>query len=137
MKRIAFLMIALFMIGGVVMAQGQRGEHKKMTPAERAEKMTERMVKEYSLNDVQKKQLLEVNLARCEKMDTRMSMRPDVNGKKDGKKAPQMTKEEREKMRAEMKNANDEYNAQLQKIMTEEKQSEREQRMKEGRRDRK
>ena len=43
MKRIAFLMIALFMIGGVVMAQGQRGEHKKMTPAERAEKMTERM----------------------------------------------------------------------------------------------
>ena len=37
MKRIAFLMIALFMIGGVVMAQGQRGEHKKMTPAERAE----------------------------------------------------------------------------------------------------
>lgn len=137
MKRIAFLMIALFMIGGVVMAQGQRGEHKKMTPAERAEKMTERMVKEYSLNDVQKKQLLEVNLARCEKMDTRMSMRPDVNGKKDGKKAPQMTKEEREKMRAEMKNANDEYNAQLQKIMTEEKQSEREQRMKEGRRERK
>lgn len=67
MKRIAFLMIALFMIGGVVMAQGQRGEHKKMTPAERAEKMTERMVKEYSLNDAQKKQLLEVNLARCEK----------------------------------------------------------------------
>lgn len=38
-----------------------------MTPAERAEKMTERMVKEYSLNDAQKKQLLEVNLARCEK----------------------------------------------------------------------
>ena len=144
MKRIAFLMIALFMIGGVVMAQGQRGEHKKMTPAERAEKMTERMVKEYSLNDAQKKQLLEVNQARCEKMDARMSMRPDVNGKKDGKKAPQMTKEEREKMRAEMKNANDEYNAQLQKIMTEEqyasytkKQSEREQRMKEGRRERK
>ena len=55
MKRIAFLMIALFMIGGVVMAQGQRGEHKKMTPAERAEKMTERMVKEYSLNDAQSK----------------------------------------------------------------------------------
>lgn len=144
MKRIAFLMIALFMIGGVVMAQGQHGEHKKMTPAERAEKMTERMVKEYSLNDTQKKQLLEVNLAQCEKMDARMFMRPDGNGKKDGKKAPQMTKEEREKMRAEMKNANDEYNAQLQKIMTEEqyasytkKQSEREQRMKEGRRERK
>ena len=88
MKRIAFLMIALFMIGGVVMAQGQRGEHKKMTPAERAEKMTERMVKEYSLNDAQKKQLLEVNLARCEKMDARMSMRPDVWKERREKSSP-------------------------------------------------
>ena len=54
MKRIAFLMIALFMIGGVVMAQGQRGEHKKMTPAERAVKMTDRVVLEYAGSDAQK-----------------------------------------------------------------------------------
>lgn len=144
MKRIAFLMIALFMIGGVAMAQGQRGEHKKMTPAERAEKMTERMVKEYSLNDTQKKQLQELNLTQCEKMDARMSsMRPHKDGKKEDEKAPKMTKEEREKMRAEMKTAGDEYNAQLQKIMTKEqyaaytkKQAEREQRMKDGRKQR-
>ena len=81
MKRIAFLMIALFMIGGVVMAQGQRGEHKKMTPAERAEKMTERMVKEYSLNDAQKKQLLEVNLARCKWKERREKSSPDDKGR--------------------------------------------------------
>ena len=63
MKRIVFLKVTLFLMGSVVMAQGQRGEHKKMTPKERAEQMTERMVKEYSLNDTQKKQLFEVNLA--------------------------------------------------------------------------
>ncbi|WP_455587070.1 DUF4890 domain-containing protein [Bacteroides sp.] len=144
MKRIAFFMVTLFLMGSMAMAQGQRGEHKKMTPKERAERMTERMAKEYSLNDTQKKQLLELNLAQSEKMGDRMSMRPNKGGKKDGKKAPEMTKEQREKMRAERKAANDEYNAQLQKIMTKEqydsyikKQAEREQRMKEGRRQKK
>ena len=82
MKRIVFLMVTLFLMGSVVMAQGQRGEHKKMTPKERAEQMTERMVKEYSLNDTQKKQLFEVNLAQCEKMGDRASMRPQRDGKK-------------------------------------------------------
>lgn len=144
MKRIAFFMVTLFLMGSMAMAQGQRGEHKKMTPKERAERMTERMAKEYSLNDTQKKQLLELNLAQSEKMGDRMSMRPNKGGKKDGKKAPEMTKEQREKMRAERKAANEEYNAQLQKIMTKEqydsyikKQAEREQRMKEGRRQKK
>ena len=133
MKRIVFLMVTLFLMGSVVMAQGQRGEHKKMTPKERAEQMTERMVKEYSLNDTQKKQLFEVNLAQCEKMGDRASMRPQ----RDGKKAP-------EKMRAEMKANSEAYNAQLQKIMTKDqyasytkKQAEREQRMKDGRRQKK
>lgn len=145
MKRIAFLMVALLMMGGItVMAQGHRGDHKRMTPQERAEEMTERMVKEYSLNDTQKAQLLELNLAQCEKMDGRMSMHSKKEMKKDGKKnkkeAPKMTKEEREKMRAEMKTARENYYVQLQKIMTPDqyasylkKQSEREQRMKEGR----
>lgn len=141
MKRIAFLMIALLMMGGITaMAQGHRGDHKRMTPQERAEKMTERMVKEYSLNDTQKAQLLELNLAQCEKMDGRMSMHPKKDAKKDRKETPKMTKEERKKMR-EVREANrTAYNTQLQKIMTQDqyasylkKQSEREQRMKEGR----
>lgn len=153
MKRIAFLMVALLMMGGITaMAQGHRGDHKRMTPQERAEKMTERMVKEYSLNDTQKAQLLQLNLAQCEKMDGRMSMhskkamKKDMkkDGKKNRKEAPKMTQEEREKMRAEMKAAKENYNVQLQKIMTPDqyasylkKQSEREQRMKEGRGQRK
>ena len=55
-----------------------------------------------------------------------------------------MTKEEREKMRAETKANSEAYNAQLQKIMTKDqyasytkKQAEREQRMKDGRRQKK
>lgn len=153
MKRIAFLMVALLMMGGITaMAQGHRGDHKRMTPQQRAEKMTERMVKEYSLNDTQKAQLLQLNLAQCEKMDGRMSMHAKKemkkemkkDGKKNRKEAPKMTQEEREKMRAEMKAARENYNVQLQKIMTPDqyasylkKQSEREQRMKEGRGQRK
>lgn len=141
MKRIAFLMIALLMMGGITaMAQGHRGDHKRMTPQERAEKMTERMVKEYSLNDTQKAQLLELNLAQCEKMDGRMSMHPKKDAKKDRKETSKMTKEERIKMREERKANRAAYNTKLQKIMTQDqyasylkKQSEREQRMKEGR----
>lgn len=141
MKRIAFLMIALLMMGGITaMAQGHRGDHKRMTPQERAEKMTERMVKEYSLNDTQKAQLLELNLAQCEKMDGRMSMHSKKDAKKDRKETSKMTKEERIKMREERKANRAAYNTQLQKIMTQDqyasylkKQSEREQRMKEGR----
>lgn len=135
MKRIAFLMIALLMMGGITaMAQGHRGDHKRMTPQERAEKMTERMVKEYSLNDTQKAQLLELNLAQCEKMDGRMSMHPKKDAKKDRKETSKMTKEERIKMREERKANRTAYNTQLQKIMTQDqyasylkKQSEREQ----------
>lgn len=141
MKRIAFLMVALLMMGGITaMAQGHRGDHKRMTPKERAEKMTERMVKEYSLNDTQKAQLLELNLAQCEKMDGRMSMHPKKDAKKGGKETSKMPKEERKKMREEREANRTAYNTQLQKIMTQDqyasylkKQSEREQRMKEGR----
>lgn len=141
MKRIAFLMVALLMMGSITaMAQGHRGDHKRMSPQERAQKMTERMVKEYSLNDTQKAQLLELNLAQCEKMDGHMSMHPKKDAKKDGKETSKMTKEERKKMRTQREANREAYNTQLQKIMTHDqyasylkKQSEREQRMKEGR----
>lgn len=124
MKRIAFLMVALLMVGGLAMAQGSRKEGKmKMDPKERAEKMTERMAKEYSLNEAQKKQLLDANLALNEQM---------------AKKAEDQ-KAERGQMRKEMKANNDAYNAQLKKIMTEEqyasyvkKQTERQKKMKDG-----
>ncbi|MBP1613697.1 MAG: hypothetical protein H6Q13_1145 [Bacteroidetes bacterium] len=124
MKRIAFLMVALLMVGGLAMAQGPRKEGKmKMDPKERAEKMTERMAKEYSLNEAQKKQLLDVNLALNEKMAK----------KAEDKKA------EKEQMHKEMKANRDAYDAQLKKIMTKEQyasyvknQAEHQKKMKDG-----
>lgn len=86
MKRIILIMMATFFMGGLVMAQHARRGDKMSEPKVRAERMTERMVKEYSLNDSQKKQLLEANLALVEKMgDMPMHRRPDVRkGKKGG-----------------------------------------------------
>jgi hypothetical protein len=57
MKKIGFLIVALLLTSGMAMAQGMRNG-KKMDPKERAEKMTERMAKEYSLNEAQKKRLI-------------------------------------------------------------------------------
>lgn len=54
MKRIVFWMVALLLMSGMAMAQGNRqGGRQQMDPKTRAERMTERMVKEYSLNEDQ------------------------------------------------------------------------------------
>lgn len=135
MKRISFLLVALLMVGGMAMAQGPRRGGQNMDPKERAERMTERMAKEYSLNETQKKQLLEANMALMEKMGTRPGkMKPEMRQGKEGqsqatdsctckqdkRKAPRMSKEDREKMRQEMKASREVYDASLKKIMTKE-----------------
>mgnify|MGYP000607539109 FL=1 len=137
MKRISFLLAALLMMGGMVMAQGPRRGGQDMDPKTRAERMTERMAKEYSLNEDQKQQLQDVNLTWVQKMAANQGGRSKDN------KAAKMTKEEREKKMAEMKKSREDYDAQLKKIMTKEqydsyvkKQAEREKQMKEGRQNR-
>ena len=138
MKRIVFWMEALLLMSGVAMAQGNRqGGRQQMDPKTRAERMTERMVKEYSLNEDQKQQLQDVNLTWVQKMAANQGGRSKDN------KAAKMTKEEREKKMAEMKKSREDYDAQLKKIMTKEqydsyvkKQAEREKQMKEGRQNR-
>lgn len=150
MKKIILIGMAAFLMGGMAMAQQQENRNgKRPDPKVRAERMTERMVKEYSLNDTQKKQLLEANLELTEKMkDMPVSRRADMrkggsdNGcccccdKKCDAKArkhqkanrhQRLTDEQRaqkkaemEKKREEMKTARTAYDSQLQKIMTEE-----------------
>lgn len=108
-------MIALLLMGSMAMAQGHRkGGNREVDPKERAERMTERMAKELSLNDAQKKELLNANM--------------DLVGK------------DREKIREEMKASRDAYDAQLKKILTKDqyadytkKKAERKQKMKEHR----
>lgn len=97
---------------------GRRGD-KMPTPKERAERMTERMVKEYSLNDSQKAQLLEANMTLMEKMDKRAEKKEDLKAKP--------TDEER----AQMKAARADYDARLQKIMTKEQYAAYDKNMKE------
>lgn len=154
MKRISLLMVALLLMSGIVMAQGGRrgGDKKKFDPKEYAERTAAHMAKEYSLNDTQKKQLVEINLAHGEKVgkfgqrmkqgnkDNKCTQDSCCCSKKKGNEAPKMSKEDREKKRAEAKELRESYDAQLKKIMTQEqydsyikKQAERRQKMKEGR----
>lgn len=127
MKKFGLLMFALMMMGSVVLAQGARRGGEQMDPKVRAERMTERMVKDLSLNDTQKKQLLELNQNWIAKMTGNMQQgrnKQDNDStaakKQKREEAPKMTKEEREKMMQEMKVAREDYEAQLQKILTKE-----------------
>lgn len=140
MKRIVFWMVALLLMSSAVMAQGNRRGAAPVDSKTRAERMTERMVKEYSLSDEQKQKLQVANLAWVEKMSANQGAR--AGSQKDSKVA-KVTKEEREKRMAEMKKSREEYDAQLKKIMTKDqydaytkKQAEREKQMKEGRQNR-
>ena len=88
MKRIVLIWMAAFLMGGMAMAQHARHSDKMPEPKVRAERMTERMVKEYSLNDTQKQQLLEANLALVEKMGDMPMHRAKAHKhhKRDGKR---------------------------------------------------
>lgn len=135
MKKIVLMLVAAFFMGGVVMAQHARRGDKMPDPKVRAERMTERMAKEYSLNDTQKKQLLEANLTFVEKMGDRpMHRRADMRkgknacdsctcaqagkhhqkenriAKKDGKR-PQLTDEQRAERKAKMEKKHEEMKA--------------------------
>ena len=49
MRKIVLMLMAAFFMGGVTMAQQARRSDKMPEPKVRAERMTERMAKEYSL----------------------------------------------------------------------------------------
>lgn len=153
MKRISLLLAALLIMGGMAMAQGARKGGRSIDPKKRAEHMTECMAKQYSLNDTQKKKLLEVNTAFVQKMGEFGKMKPKMRRgkkgqcqatdsctcKKDREIAPRMSKEDRAKMRQEMKTSRESYEAGLKKILTNEQyaaytkdRSEREQKRKGG-----
>lgn len=80
------LLAALFATGTILMAQGgPRGGQRNMDPKDRAERMTERMVKEYSLNETQKKELYALNLELAQKMTPPQKEKADKEVKKDAK----------------------------------------------------
>lgn len=162
MKRISFLMAMFFMVGTLVMAQGnqRRNEGRNISPKERAERMTERMAKEYSLNDTQKAELMELNLSVAEKTGEMPQHHARKHpGKREGAKRDKASvsekkqkqdkdsavkpKVDKEKMAARqlaMKESREAYDAKVKEIMTKDqyeaytkKQQERAERMKEHR----
>ncbi|ADV43758.1 DUF4890 domain-containing protein [Bacteroides helcogenes] len=129
MRKIILILVAAFFMGSAAMAQHARRGDRMPDPKVRAERMTERMAKEYSLNDTQKKQLLEANLVFVDKMGGRpMHRRPDAGKGKNacdscccartGKRHQADRKAGMEKKHKEMKDARSAYDAQLQKILT-------------------
>ncbi len=115
MKKISFILVCLFMVVGMSMAQNQgRGNR---APRETAKEMTDRMTKEFKLNDDQKAKLLEVNdqyLKDAQKRFEQMRGQGSNNGER-----PQMTPEQRDKMRKEMTAAREAYDAKIKEIFTE------------------
>lgn len=122
MKRFNLFLMAILLMGGVVMAQdSRRGDKKDVTPEVRAQRMTDRMVKEYSLNEKQAKELQAANLELVKQMQ--------VN--------KEQAKAEKRQKREDMKSMRDAREAQLKKILTtdqytayQKKQAEREKGMK-------
>ena len=114
MKRLVLMLTVALFAAGMAMAQdAPRHGDKKMDPKERAERMTERMAKEYTLNDSQKQQLLDANIALAEKMGEMPMRRDNLTEAQRAEKKAAM-----EKKRDEMKAAHEAYDAQLKKIMT-------------------
>ena len=108
MKRIVLIWMAAFLMGGMAMAQHARHSDKMPEPKVRAERMTERMVKEYSLN-------MPMHRAKAHKHHKRDGKRHQLTDEQRAQKKAEM-----EKKREEMKTARTAYDSQLRKIMTEE-----------------
>ena len=146
MKRIIMTMAAAVLMSSAVLAQekkeGQRPE-RKFDKTEMIKHRTDETVKQYSLNEKQAAKLLELNTKYADKMGPRgphrggpgrhhgMRPGPKPDGEtaatpqqpKDEKKRPELTEEQKAKMKAEreeMQQTMKAYDAELQKIMTDE-----------------
>ena len=128
MKQLLMTIVAAVMFSSAAMAQDQEKGKKK---EEMAKHRTEKMVKDYDLNDKQAAKLLELNTKYADKMRPprgphgphgMKGQRPEPpKGDMKGERPEPPTKEmkaEMEKKRAEMEKEQKAYDAELQKILT-------------------
>ncbi|MBQ6065076.1 MAG: DUF4890 domain-containing protein [Prevotella sp.] len=138
MKKTILAIIAAITVSTSVMAQsedGKRPERQKMDKTEMVKHQTERMVKEYGLNEAQAAQLQEVNANYFDKMPRmggprpgggrgQMGERKNTDGTTgataQGEKRERPSKEQMEARMKEMKANQEAYEGELKKIMTEE-----------------
>lgn len=111
MKRLNVVLVVLMMFGGIAMAQSRQGKgHKNVSPEMRAQKMTERMAKELSLDAAQTKQLEVANFELTKQMQANMPKQ------KLTKEQKMEMKQQREAIKAACKA----HEVELKKILTEE-----------------
>lgn len=119
MKQLLMTIVAAVMFSSAAMAQDQEKGKKK---EEMAKHRTEKMVKDYDLNDKQAAKLLELNTKYADKMRPHRGPRgPHGPHGMKGQRPEPPTKEmkaEMEKKRAEMEKEQKAYDAELQKILT-------------------
>lgn len=125
MKKIVFMLVALFCSSLFVNAQRQQQKREQMNPEQMAEMRTQRMVKKYGLNEEQKTKLLALNKKQTEGMTlARPKALPEDSLKamsKEEKKAYKKEREEQKKtMQEAMKKKAGNYQTELKKILTSE-----------------
>ena len=115
-------------MGGFAFAQPGPGKRQgNVSPETRAEKMTERMVKELSLNESQAKELQAINLEFVTQMKANAIHRGSKGERpsdkerksKQADKKAKTDKAEKNKMRDNMKEAHEARDAKLKKVLTE------------------
>lgn len=129
MKKILMTLVAAMMMASTAFAQEDntvRGT--KPSTDEMAQRMTEKMVQKYGLNDTQKAKLLELNKNFASKMPRlgfhRGGPRHGRNGEAgDSIRKNRPSSEQMTARRQEMQQTREEYNTQLKGIMTDEQYS--------------
>lgn len=105
MKKVSLFLIGIMIMSGISFAQSGPGKGRQhVSPEIRAEKMTERMVKEYSLNESQAEQLKVVNLEFAKQLQKNHG-RKDITNKDIKQKRNKSTSKDfkKDKNTAEMK----------------------------------
>lgn len=126
MKAKIWALAAMLMISASTFAQQENGERKAPpSKEEMAQRMTDRMVNRYGLDDTQKTALLKLNQEWAGKMQPgprggRPGMGRPSREQADTARAKRPSREEMEKRGEEMKANREAYNAELKKILTDE-----------------
>ncbi|MDE6688488.1 MAG: DUF4890 domain-containing protein [Prevotella sp.] len=143
MKKIVMALVAAITMSATAVAQEENQQKRERQRPDRTEMVKQRTaetVKTYGLNEEQAAQLLELNLKYTEKMGP---MGGWQRGGRDGRRSQmdrgdrqRPSREEMAQHREEMQKSRDAYNAELQKIMTEDQfkayQADMQKRMNEG-----
>lgn len=126
MKKIYLVMFAMLLVSSMAMAQNDdqsnnMQQRKAPDATEMATRQTERMVKQYSLNDTQKAALLTLNKKYASKMGQGRGMGMRKNSSSDNSSNTTSQKPDQtqiQKMNTERTSMMTEYNNELQKILT-------------------